>query len=205
MTKTSRFADLAALIRETVWTKKRVRGIAPRVAWSTGLECLETRAMLSADFFPLAEGLVARDQGFDPATEMTYLVGQMAHTDGTEEAMLLRSTDLLTFQSDVLVGLGPDTEARGIAADGSRVSGFSKSPGSVSIGEGATWLSSSPSSPVGIGFVDGFTPTSGTYGAWSGGVVGDHSGGHDAVKWSASSSELEPLPDGGGGYLRGCN
>ncbi len=107
------------------------------------LERLEERVCLSAvGFFALADGFTAVDQGYDSMTETTYIVGQQLQAENSETAMLARSQDLLSFQMDELVGLGPDTQVFGISADGSMVAGISKSPASVGAGEGTVWFSS---------------------------------------------------------------
>ena len=93
------------------------------------------------------------------------------------------------FDTQVLADLPGATgkaQVAGISSDASRIAGVSKSPGSTSIGEGATWLRTAANSPTGVGFLSGFAKTSVMGGAWKDGVVGDCGGGGAACKWSTS-------------------
>ncbi len=143
------------------------------------VEKLESRICLSADFFPLAAGFEAVDQGYNSAGE-TVLVGQMAN-GASSDAQLVSTGDLLTLAEgstyETLVGLGPNTQVFGISSDGIRVAAVSESPDSVDVGEGTTWFSSAPNSPTGIGFVDlSAFPSSVGFDAWAGPVPLERSG-----------------------------
>ena len=92
--------------------------------------CLLATANADLSILEAGEGIEFADMGMDPATGAITLVG-------TE--VFYVSEDRTSFSSAVLVGLGPDTQVFGIAADGSRVAGVSKSHGSEDAGEGTTW------------------------------------------------------------------
>jgi hypothetical protein len=150
-------------------------------------------AFADVDIVDAGAGVEFVDLGLNPSTGEVTLVG----TDDDVAKVFYLSGDRTSFSSATLVGLGPDTQVAGISSDGVRIAGVSKSDGSVDVGEGTTWLSSDPTSPTGIGFVDGFLRTSAAGGAWSAGVVGDHGGAADAIIWTATTG-LVTLPDGGG-------
>lgn len=168
----------------------------PQGAWVSIFERLEDRFYLSAvGFFSLGDGFTATDQGYNTETQMTYIVGQQLDPGNEDDAMLLRSNNLVDWQSDELVGLGGPVIVDGIAADGSRLAGSTLLTPSQF--EGTTWMSATPDAPMGIGFIGGAEPSSVSIGAWQGGVVGDHNGLLDAVYWTADTG-LIALPDGGG-------
>ncbi|MCB1096619.1 MAG: hypothetical protein KDN22_13665 [Verrucomicrobiae bacterium] len=133
------------------------------------------------------------DMGLDPATGAITLVG----TEGGVASVFQVDAALGSISSAELVGLGSGTQVFGISPEGTRIAGVSQSPGSIDIGEGTTWLSDAPESPVGIGWIEGFTRTSLGGGAWVEGVVGQHSGAQDAIRWTPGGG-LVPLEDGGG-------
>ena len=125
-------------------------------------------------------------------------VGNGTDATGDNVARLVDvAADRLSFSSSIFQGLGADVNVRGISSDVSHAAGFSDSPISIDF-EGISWdLSDSYLSPEGIGFVSGFAQNSIALGAWTDGVVGNHSGVSDAVTFS-SSSGLSVLPDSGG-------
>ncbi|TWU04312.1 hypothetical protein Pla52n_23520 [Stieleria varia] len=187
--------QIANVVRRKTGADRKGRG---RVRSSRlGMERFEDRRMMTVAFYSLPDHFLAVDQGFDTNTDTTYLVGAMNQQTDSPIATLVTSVDLETFQVDELIGLGPGTQVGGISSDGVRIAGVSKSPGTISVGEGTTWLSSAPDSPTGIGLVPGNPATSVAISAWSGGVVGDQGGIQDGIVWTPTGG-LVVLPDGGG-------
>ncbi|MEO8495683.1 MAG: hypothetical protein ABI614_11475 [Planctomycetota bacterium] len=124
------------------------------------------RTLLAVDLVPGSSSASFVDMGFNPDTGEVVLVG----TEDSGVAKVFKLNAARTaISSETLVGLGLDTQVLGISSDGTRIAGVSKSPESVDVGEGTTWLSSAPDSPVGIGFVSGKPKTSTALGAWNGG------------------------------------
>ena len=142
----------------------------------------------------LGDGINLADIGIDPLTDELVFVGSEEEA-GADVAKVFRlSSDRATLSSETLVGLGPNTQARGISSDGSRIAGVSESPSSIDVGEGTTWLSSAPSSPIGVGFSNPLVNISPANAAWSGGVVGSDGGSADAYRWTPDNG-TEILPD----------
>lgn len=125
-------------------------------------------------FFEAGAGISFFDLGIDPVTNEIVLVGS-ENVGGQNTASVFRlSADRTSLQSDALVGLVPNsTIVRGISPDGSTIAGTSTaSDGSL---QATTWLSTAPSTPIGIGSTtpsgDILTQSSGIA-AFNGGIVG---------------------------------
>ena len=118
---------------------------------------------------------------------MSFLATATRGTEGGVASVFHVDAAVQTIASAELVGLCLSTQVFGISPEGMRIAGVSKSPRSVNIGEGTTWLNDAPDSPAGIGLpISGFQ-SSLALGAWSEGVVGSQKGSQDAVIWSALS------------------
>ena len=143
----------------------------------------------------LGDGIDLADIGLDPVANELVFVGSEVES-GVDVAKVFRlSSDRTTLSSDTLVGLGPNTVATGISPDAVRISGHSDSPASIDqLGEGTTWLASSPEAPTGVGFSNGITRRSPASASWNGGVVGTDGGADNAYSWTPEGG-MEILPD----------
>ena len=159
--------------------KRRRGGLAGAV-----VQVLEERVLLAANVIVAPAAYEFRDMGFDPVSHEVGIVGyDVSGSTKTATLFELNATQD-AFVTQTLVGLGPGTQVFGIASDASRIAGVSKSPGSIDIGEGTTWLRSALNSPVGIGYASGFSNTAVGVGAWKDGVVGSVGGAQAAARWT---------------------
>jgi len=107
------------------------------------------------------------------------------------------SSDLSSFTSSALTGLGPNTIVTGVSPGGSWLSGSSDTSTSDETTLGIAWQSSAPGNPISAGtplfdpvsgLFDDVTPTE----AWDGGIVGslidDFFGGSFTYRWEAATN-----------------
>jgi hypothetical protein len=156
------------------------------------VERLEDRVLLAANVIVAPAAYEFRDMGFDAQTGEVGIVGYVVADNNKTATLFELNPDHDAFVTQSLVGLGPDTQVFGIASDASRIAGVSKSSGSIDIGEGTTWLRSSPAIPEGIGYVAGAcASTSVALDAWSDGVVGYCGGGARAIEWTPTGGIVD--------------
>ena len=122
--------------------------------------------------------------------------GVNAVGNGDGMARLVQIAPGGAFSSSELLGVHDTTSANGISFDGSRIAGTSLSS-DFSIIEATTWLSSAPSSVLGLGFGGSLSTLSEGLGASSDFVVGSNSGASDAFMWSSLDNQFDILPDSG--------
>ena len=163
---------------------------APKRGSATAPAALESRLLLAAKVIVAPASYEFRDMGFDPATQEVGIVGY----DGTGTVGVTKIAKLFElngtqdgFTAQTLVGLGPGTQVGGISNDAYRIAGVSKSSGSISIGEGTTWLRSNPSHPIETGYFLGYSSTSAAVNAWRDGVIGYGSGGGIDGVWTPNA------------------
>lgn len=134
-------------------------------------------------------GFTAVDLGLNAITNEIVIVGMNADS-ATPEVTI--TSDMTTFNTHELIGLGPDPQVFGVSEDGTRIAGVSKSPGSIDVGEGTTWMTSAPDQPIGTGFFPVGDPISAANDAFPGGTVGLFNGGQGGFVWTTSDG-LVPL------------
>ena len=115
------------------------------------------------------------DMGYDPVTDEVGIVGSVINGTERTATVFELNTDRDGFTTQTLANLPGATQnatVNGISSDAYRIAGSSTSTASVDF-EGVTWLRSSPSSSIGIGFIESQPNRSSTIGAWRDGVVGE--------------------------------
>ena len=194
MTALTRFtpAGLLGALRRLChvgWTKKWGRTIPRhrrRLESLVRLERLEPRMLLAVDIVDLGANVDLAGLGIDPTTGDVTMVG-METVDGEEVAKVYYlSGDRTSVSSEALTGLPdfPQTIVSGISSDGSSIAGYSSNANQGGSFEGLFWDSSAPESAIGIGFLRSDLPESQGLGAFEGGVVGQHGGSLDGIRFS---------------------
>ena len=152
-------------------------------------EALECRHTLNGVLvIPAPSNIEFVDMGYDVDSDEVGIVGYVV--DGSDKTATVFELNAARngFDSATLADLpGATGKAKvfGISSDGSRIAGVSKSPRSIDVGEGTTWLRSDVSSPVGVGFLPETANTSVMEGVWKDGAVGQSGGGSRASRWSS--------------------
>lgn len=190
---------LSRLIRRDSISKPKRRSLSQL----NYAELMEIRMLLSAVHVieaPLDVEFV--DMGYDSSSNEVGIVGYI--DDGGDKTATIFELNGVEngFDSATLADL-PDATGKaqvfGVSSDGSRVAGLSNSPNSSNQGEGTSWLRTSPSSPVGVGFISGFNNFSVAVGAWKDGIVGQSGGGARAITWNQETG-INELP-GTNGFI----
>ena len=135
------------------------------------------------------------DMGYDPVTDEVGIVGSVINGTERTATVFELNTDRDGFTTQTLANLPGATQnatVNGISSDAYRIAGSSTSTASVDF-EGVTWLRSSPSSSIGIGFIESQPNRSSTIGAWRDGVVGEAVGSTMPITWNQSDG-IQVLP-----------
>ena len=159
------------------------------------LNILPANTLAQVNVLP-APGLEFLDLGYNSTTQQTTIVGH--NLNGVRTPAIFRANANGTFTQNVLSNLPGASENAttvNISSDGTRVAGFSPSTNSINV-EGATWLSSSPTSAVGIGFVPNLPTGSAALAAWAGGVAGHSGNAQRAISWTPANG-IQELPGTG--------
>ena len=124
----------------------------------------------------------------------TLLVGNVIDpaTSDSEAFLYTVSPDGSTTTTQ-LGSLGGSTTVTGISQNGQYISGYSVSPLSVGLGEGAVWMTNDPANPLGVGHL-GSANQSPAFHVSNGGVaVGHADGARQAFRWTQGSG-IQAIP-----------
>ena len=135
------------------------------------------------------------DIGYDAVNNDVRIVG---HDFNNNEAPTLYELNANQdgFNTQTLANLpGAAIQATvtSISSDANRISGFSNGPNTNFDFEGVTWETSSPNTPIGIGFLSNTLNNSVSVAAFSDGVAGSSGGGNRSIIWDTTNG-LQELP-----------
>ncbi len=180
----------------TIWTRKVRPNFVMRILLTVlSLGLLSDYAQAGPIFVDLgSENDVVGVTRLGDGTAL--LVGNTFNTTTqTNEAVLFTvSSDGSTVSSTTLGSLGGDTFATGISHNGQFISGYSVSPLSQGLGEGAVWEVENPGVAQGVGFLGSFNQSPAFHVSNDGVAAGHADGARDAFTWSQNGG-IQAIPD----------
>ncbi len=168
----------------TSYKKRTPTSLAALHRIGEGFEELPRRICPTVDFMNLMVGGVpvdVVDLGVAPSGEIRILAN---HQD---QAVLFRTDAARTSMShEFLVNLGTKTTGTGISSDGSGISAYSTTPGSVGFGEGVLYAVADLQNPIGTGFIGSFKDSPALDVSNSHVLVGAADGGRIFYRWDVT-------------------